>query len=357
MRLIMSDNIRMDSHKLIYHPNEVSRWFNGENVYPIEIEISPSDLCNHRCIFCAVDYTGYSPTFLDKSIILENTKAMRSKGLKSVVCSGEGEPLLNRNMPDIANGMKKQGIDVSMATNGVLLTKELSKECLSAFTWIRFSVASMNNDTYNAVQKGKDGDLKRVKDNLAEAVRIKHLKQLKTTLGVQCLLLPQNIGDIADMAKELKEIGVDYFTIKPYSQHLHSKNHFEIDYTQLLDLETELKEFESEDFKIYFRANAMKKIHKRKNYSKCFGLSFMTHIDAKGNVWPCIAHIGAEDFCYGNIYEQSFCEIWEGNRRLEINKRINSSDLNKVCREACRLDEINKYLYELKNPGDHVNFI
>ena len=37
--------------------------------------------------------------------------------------------------------------------------------------------------------------------------------------------------------------------------------------------------------------------------------------------------------------------------------RINSLDINKVCREACRLDEINKYLYEIKHPGEHVNFI
>lgn len=83
----------------------------------------------------------------------------------------------------------------------------------------------------------------------------------------------------------------------------------------------------------------------------------MTHIDAKGNVWPCVAHIGTEELCYGNIYEQPFEQIWEGSRRQEIIKQLNQMDINKVCREACRLDEINKYLDELKNPGLHVNFI
>ena len=83
----------------------------------------------------------------------------------------------------------------------------------------------------------------------------------------------------------------------------------------------------------------------------------MTHIDASGNVWPCVAHIGNKDYLYGNINDQTFRDIWEGKRRDEVEKRINSLDINKVCREACRLDEINKYLYELKNPGEHVNFI
>ena len=55
----MSDNIRIDSHKLIYHPDAVAGWLKGENIYPIEIEIGLTNACNHRCTFCAVDYTGY----------------------------------------------------------------------------------------------------------------------------------------------------------------------------------------------------------------------------------------------------------------------------------------------------------
>ena len=71
----------------------------------------------------------------------------------------------------------------------------------------------------------------------------------------------------------------------------------------------------------------------------------------------CVAHIGTEKFCYGNIYENTFEEIWEGTGRQKIMQRLNELDINKVCREACRLDEINKYLDELKHPGEHVNFI
>jgi len=112
----MAENIRMDSHKLIYHPDAVARWLKGENIYPIEIEISPSGACNHRCIFCAVDYIGYQPDFLDRDTILRDIQQMGQKGLKSVICSGEGEPLLNKDMPDIANGMAaayiSQGADI-----------------------------------------------------------------------------------------------------------------------------------------------------------------------------------------------------------------------------------------------------
>lgn len=353
----MAENIRMDSHKLIYHPEVVSRWLKGENIYPIEIEISPSGTCNHRCLFCAVDYIGYQPDFLDKEVMLRDIRHMSKNGLKSVVCSGEGEPLLNKDMPDMANSIKSYGVDVAMSTNGVLFIKERVEECLEAFSWVRYSIASMEQDSYNRIQRGKDGDLEKVKENLEEAVRFKRDHKLKTTLGVQCLLLPDNTEQLSYMAKTLREIGVDYLTIKPYSQHLHSMNRFVIDYEEMLDLEKQVKEYATDDFAVYFRAAAMKKVHHRKCYKQCYGLPFMTHIDAKGNVWPCVAHIGTEELCYGNIYEQTFEQIWGGSRRQRINERLDGMDINKACREACRLDEINKYLDELKHPGEHVNFI
>ncbi len=350
-------NIRMDSHKLIYHPETVARWLKGEKIYPIEIEISPSGACNHRCVFCAVDYVGYQPNFLDKDTVLRDIKQMQTKGLKSVICSGEGEPLLNVAMPAIANGIKACGVDVAMSTNGAIFTLDKLEECLHSFTWVRYSVASFEEDSYNSIQRGKEGDLARVKQNLRDAVMVKKKKGLKTTLGVQCLLLPGNKHQIVEMAKELRDIGVDYFTIKPYSQHLHSNNTFVVDYEELLDLEKEVKECETDDFSVYFRANAMKKMHHEKCYDQCYGMPFMTHIDAAGNVWPCVAHIGNKEFLYGNINEQTFEEIWEGPQREAVSDKINSLDINKACREACRLDEINKYLNELKHPGDHVNFI
>ena len=353
----MLENIRMDSHKLLYHPRRVADWLEGKRIYPIEIEISPSGACNHRCIFCAVDYLGYQPDFLDKDTILRNVEQMEKCGLKSVICSGEGEPLLNKNLPDMVNGIKRCGVDVAMSSNGALFTEEIAEECLAAFTWIRFSVASLDERSYYKIQQAKKGDLERVKKNLRAAVEVKKRKRLSTTLGVQCLLLPENLEQVPDMAKQLCEIGVDYLTVKPYSQHLHSNHEFKIDYDALLDMEKELRQYETEEFSIYFRANAMKKMHHRKMYPKCYGLPFMTHIDAKGNVWPCVAHIGDERFRYGNIYENSFLEIWEGKKRQEADERFASMDIQLVCREACRLDEINLYLHQLKHPGTHVNFI
>lgn len=353
----MAENIRMDSHKLIYHPEQVARWLRGENIYPIELEIGLTNACNHRCIFCAIDYTGYAGTCINTDVILNNLADLSGKGTKSIVYAGEGEPLLHQDAPIIINRTKELGIDAALSTNGVFLKPEVSKDCLKSLTWVRFSMAGIEESTYNKIQRSREGDLSKVLNNLEEAVRVKKDQNLRTTLGVQLLLLPDNKNEIVTMAKTMRGIGVDYFTIKPFSQHPQMQQIIEVEYNEMLQLEREVNEVATEDFKVYFRANAMKKLEYKRCYPHCWALPFMVYIDAKANLWPCITFMGKENLKYGNLNEESFVDIWEGENRKKIMDYFMKMDLERNCREICRLDEMNRYLNELKNPGEHVNFI
>lgn len=353
----MVDKIRMDSHKLIYHPCRVAQWMNGENIYPIELEVGLTNACNHRCVFCAVDYTGYCPTMLDGQVFQKRIDEFAKKGVKSIIYAGEGEPLLNKDATEIINYTKRNGIDAALSTNGVLLTKEVSKECLGALTWIRFSTAAITDHAYERIHQCRKGDLQIVLKNMQDAVNVKKDQRLLTTIGVQMLLLPENKDEVVPMARDLKKIGVDYFTVKPFSQHPQSGNILQVDYQEMLDVEKEIKELETENYKIYFRAHSMNKLVCERGYTQCLALPFMVYIDAKGNLWPCIVFMGKEELSYGNLYAETFEEIWEGKQRRELIRYFADMDLEKNCRELCRLDEMNRYLNELKHPGGHVNFI
>ncbi len=353
----MAENIRMDSHKLIYHPEIVARWMRGENIYPIELEIGLTNACNHRCIFCAVDYTGYKPDRMDKQLLINNLREIAPRGVKSIIYAGEGEPLLHREAPDIINETKSMGIDAALSTNGVLLTSDISRECLKSLTWVRFSTAGITDEVYDKIQRGARGDLAKVLHNMEEAVKVKRDQHLHTTLGVQLLLLPDNKNEIVRMGRKLRRIGVDYFTIKPFSQHPQSQHILQVDYGEMLELEKEVKELQTDEFAVYFRAHSMKKLRCQRTYQHCWALPFMVYVDAKGNLWPCIVFMGKDELRYGNLYDNSFVDIWEGQHRKEIIDYFMQMDLEKNCREACRLDEMSRYLEELKNPGEHVNFI
>lgn len=353
----MAEDIRMDSHKLIYHPERVARWLKGERIYPIEMEVGLSGACNHRCIFCAVDYMEYKPNLLSANAYLSNLKLMGEKGLKSIIYAGEGEPLTHPEAPEIFNRTKEYGMDAAMSTNGVLFTREKAEACMKSLSWIRFSIAGATDETYEKIHQCRKGDLQRALEHMADAAEIKKKDHLSTTLGAQLLLLPENKDEVVQLAQVIRELGFDYFTVKPFSQHPSSKAKLHVDYSEAEEIGRELQQYQTEDFKIYFRSRSIENLEMDKPYGECGGMHFMTYMDASGNLFPCIVFMGREEFIYGNINEQSFPEIWESERAEKIRSWFNNEFIHTNCRKTCRLDEINKYLHALKHPGLHVNFI
>ena len=355
---ILVGDLRIDSHKLIYHPGRVADFLNGSLVYPISCEVSLSSACNHRCIFCALDYTGFKPRFMDKDVILDTLKKLHAKGLKSVVFSGEGEPFLNKYAPDIINASRQMGLDVGVSSNGAVFSHNKSNECLGLISWIRFSVAAGTAALYSQIHNTSESDFHTAISNISNAVEVRNANDYKTTIGVQMILIPENVSEVSLLAEMVKEIGVDYFTVKPYSQNPNSINRMNglIDYNSLVEIEKDLAKLQTNRYKIYFRREAMQNLYKDRGYDKCYGMNFFTHIDTLGNVAPCITMIGDSEYSFGNIYERDILEIW--NNKTEIVNKIMDEGTDS-CREICRLDAMNKYLYELKNLSsvNHVNFI
>lgn len=353
------DRFRIDSHKLIYHVSRVNDWLKGVDIYPIYIEVGLFGGCNHRCIFCAFDYLGYSQSSLSTDAIYSFIASAAEKGVKAILYSGEGEPLLHENIVDVVVFTKKSGLDVALSTNGVLFDKDKANVMLQYLSWIRFSIDAGTANNYSFIHGADKDDFKVVINNITEAVKIRNKNNFTSTIGVQFLLLPHNYNEILLLVKILKNIGVDYLTVKPYSSHYLSsnfKNSF-FDYNKFLYLKDELSKYSDDNFKIIFRNRAMLKTNEKKPYKDCLGLPFIAHISADGNVYPCNVFVGKEDFVFGNICCANFEDIWTGKKRKKIMNYIFSDWDLKNCRKSCRIDDINRYLWELKYPNNHVNFI
>ncbi len=364
----MSDKYAIDSHKLIYHPTRVSKWYEAsddwkklKSVYPIYVEISPYGGCNHRCTFCALDYMGYENIGLDFDVLKSTLTNMATNGVKSVMFAGEGEPLLFKDLDLIVEHCTSIGIDTSLTTNFVPLNKKNIERCIENCSWIKISLNAGTSKTYSEIHQTKEIDFDRVIYNIKYAIEHKRANNLDCTLGVQMLLLPENKDEVRTLALLCKELGVDYLVIKPYSQHLFSETtkYENIDYSQMIDIENELKEISNEKFNVIFRANTMKKyIEKKQPYEKCYSTPFFwAYIATDGKVFGCSAYLSDDKFCYGNIYENSFEEIWESDKRRQSYEYIKNELDIKNCRVNCRMDAINRYLWELKHPNGHVNFI
>jgi len=96
---------------------------------------------------------------------------------------------------------------------------------------------------------------------------------------------------------------------------------------------------------------------RQRGYGACLALPFWAYLDSSGDLWGCSTHLADDRFRYGNIYRQTFREIWTGEKRAASLRFVaNGFDLG-ACRLNCRMDKINRYLWELRNPPEHVNFI
>lgn len=364
----MNDEYLIDSHKLIYHPTRVSKWYESDGkwekqqeIYPIYVEITPIGSCNHRCTFCSVDYIGYKSIKQDEEILKTRIIEMSKLGIKSIMFAGEGEPTLYKPLPNILDLCTEVGIDTSLTTNGVAFTENNIVSFVKNCSWIKVSINAGDRETYSKIHRTRELDFDKVVSNLTLAAKIKKEKNYSCTIGSQMLLLPENEHSAISLAKTMRDAGVDYLVIKPYTQSLYgnSRIYEGLTYEKMMYLEEKLREIETSDFKIVFRAKTMKKLNELKQlYSKCYSTPyFWAYIMADGSVYGCSAYLGNQNFNYGNINKQSFEEIWKSKNRENGIKFIeNSLDITQ-CRKNCRMDEVNRYLWNLKNPNPHVNFI
>ncbi|MEK6875348.1 MAG: radical SAM protein [Nanoarchaeota archaeon] len=348
--------ISVDNHKLMYHPERVSEWKTEGDCYPIYMEVGPTNKCNHDCVYCALDWVKNGIENIDKSILINSLEEMASVGVKSIMFAGEGEPLLHKNIGDFVQASKSYGIDTSITTNGIPLTQDKIERILPYLSWIRFSIDSGSPENYALVHGTNINDFDKLMTNIQNAVDYKRAHSLSLTIGTQFLMIPQNVEEAVKLASRLKQIGVDNLQIKPYSHHPKSSINLAVKYIGYKDLESQLSEFNSEDFNVFFRSATAKRICEGANYNQCYGISFIALLDSKGNVLPCNIFYGNNDMTYGNIYKESFKSIWNSEKRKQVLSKLHDEGITN-CRNGCRLDVINHYLHRLKNPESHDNFI
>jgi MoaA/NifB/PqqE/SkfB family radical SAM enzyme len=361
------ERFRFDGHKMMHHLDRVAAWQKGERFAPIHIDMGLTKFCNTACLYCyAVVQNMTKGTMIGRDALLRYIEDCGRLGVRSIGFIGDGEPTLNPAMYDATVLAKQLGVDTSMATNGLLLDMDRAPELLRDMTFIRVNLSAGERKGFQRVHQSNAENFDLLVDKIKELVRIKKENNYKCTIGLQMVLIPECFDQVITQAKLGAELGVDYFVIK----HCSDSEYKEIginysDYMNILDMLKEAETYSNGDYVVQVKWNKIKAAGESdlykdgyRKYDVCYGTPFLLQISGNGKVYPCGPFFNKERFYIGDIHEQSFFDMVMGDRYWAVHQDVVTSvDVHKDCAIGCRQDYVNKFLWDLKNVPEHVNFI
>ncbi len=355
----MADTFLMDSHKLFWHLDRVHDWLQGKRIAPLYIDMGITQTCNVQCSYCYYAVPEHrTNAIIETPALISFLKEAAEIGVKAVGFLGDGEPMIHPGVYDAVAAGKGAGLDMALSTNGVLMKEERLQELLSSLTWIRFNISAATPSTYASVMGVDENVFYKVVENIRRCVRIKRAGNLPVVIGIQMVLIPGCFEDLVPFAAMGRDLGVDYAVVKQCAERTDTGQAPSTE-----DLERHkhlLEQAESLSNDSYNVIIKWRKISNDgvKNYDRCYGCEFLPQISGNGDVYSCGAWFGNPDFLIGNINHETFKEIVAGRRYAEVMRRVkNEVNVHNDCGTNCRQNEINEFLWKLKNPPEHVNFI
>lgn len=205
---------------------------------PMVVEFDPTTACNLACPDC-INRELLNQGFFSRERIKELTMEMVDAGVKAVVLIGGGEPLIHPEIDWVIDYLGKNNVKIGITTNGLLIDKHI--DCISRYaSWVRVSVDAATSETFKRIRPDISG--KSMFGKLTENMKM-FAKVKKGTLGYSFMIYSEgefdkpngvdslkgnkafsNVNEIYQAALLAKDLGCDYFEVKP----MYNINHFVI---------------------------------------------------------------------------------------------------------------------------------
>ncbi len=314
----------LDSHKLSYHFERVQAWENGERVAPVCVDMALTRACGAMCSFCyAMVQEPQERASIKTKEALNLLDDFAEIGVKAVSLISDGESTLSKAYVPFIQHAAKVGIDVGNATNGWEWEPEKIDQVLPHLTWVRFTVAAGRPESYAKIMfKSKEHTTvyERAMKNIKYAVDLKKKLNLKVTLGIQMVLLPEFKDEILPFAKLATDLGVDYGVIKHCSDDEFGT--LGVDYSKYEDMYSLLLEAENmsnDKTKVIVKWSKIKD-KGLPTHNRFYGPQFLLQISGSGLVAPSGMFFNARysKLHMGNFVDERFKDIFKSERYSRI---------------------------------------
>ncbi|WP_456323305.1 radical SAM protein [Hydrogenimonas sp.] len=163
--------------------------------------------CNLACHHCYSYADPNSEDFLSTEFIMDSIPELKKAGIKFVIFSG-GEPLIRRDIFDIAKKMRQEGIVTYLSTNGLYVSEKNVDRIIDTFNYIGISIDGIEevHDKF----RGLKGAYRKSLDAIAL------IQEHGGNAGIRFTITNETKESFFAMFELAEEIGVD----KIYISHL-----------------------------------------------------------------------------------------------------------------------------------------
>jgi len=330
---------------------------NNKVLFPYELEIRPSAICNLKCRICnprqqfleGKNYTKKNEQIelVTKDRYSSIFKESVELGISNINICGGGEPFIRKDMIEIMKGIKEKGISGNIVTNGTLLNNEIIKELIE-IKWdnIIFSVNG-SNKLSDKFLRGDNAFIYSI-NNIKKILKMRQEKPKITLAPVVC---KYNQNEIIDFIKLTKNLKIDDLLFQPITLPKNLQKKYYIIKTK--EFKKYLKKCISisRSYSVKTNLNGLFSFYfnsLRKDYNKlpiCFEPLYRMTIQPNGNAEPCpIVLKGPHNEIRSiNIKYKSLKSIWNRNYFLKFRERLlnNIKPDKRFCEFCCGMIQLN----------------
>lgn len=329
----------------------------GKYSPPVLAEIDPNSGCNQKCVYCYANDRSGEGLKIENDVFVNLFDQLADAGVKAVLLQGTGEPLMHKAISQAVERGAQRNLTIGVNTNGVLLGKALQDQILHHLFYVKFSVVDSNKQRYAHLHGCSEKQWELLLENIKYAVALRQKNNLGVSLWATQYLDEKNFYEAYDIVKFCKDIGLDYIVIQeatysnfsPAGKKTYASSHYSND--EIREMKERVLELNDDHFRVKV---VFPLVNDSMNYAGqtkegflpdfCQGVKLYTTICSDGEVYPCWRMWGrGKEYSYGSIYDNTFEDIWKGEKRKQIEKYINttppSGDECMVCNHA-RLNEI-----------------
>ncbi len=290
---------------------------------PLFVSVEPASVCQLRCPECPVGLRntgkpGYRDTELCMSLEVWHRVLSEIHDTAFIVqFYFQGEPLLNKDLPEMIRDAHEAGLYTIVSTNAQAMTEAIAEALVnSGLDRIIVSMDGLTDESYNAYRIG--GSLEKCKEALKWLYSQKSkVKSRKPIIELQCLRLKSNEHEWAQFKREYKALGADRLVFKTAQLYDYAYGH------PLMPSQERYSRYIKGEDGLY---------HRRSLRKGCWRVWSGVVVTTNGEVLPC-CYDKNHAYAYGNIMDAPLKELFANERAMAFRKTA-FQQFPKICQEC-----------------------